>query len=70
MGPYCKFCDQRCFVHIPMGTPENILKAYGTSTIVATCKAGQQYEKNKVGFCHQDIVDAINSKGENHATIA
>ena len=55
MGPYCKFCNQRCFVHMPMTTPKHILKAYGTSTIIATCSGGQKFEKDKVGYCYDDI---------------
>lgn len=59
MGPYCKFCCQRCFVYLPADTPTEIVKAYGTSTIVATCKAGQQFEKDSTGYCYDDILAAI-----------
>jgi hypothetical protein len=58
MGPYCKFCGTRCFCHFPQETPEHILKAYGTSTIIATCPAGQAFEKQKVGYCYDDIIEA------------
>lgn len=58
MGPYCKFCNNRCFVHFPQGTPEHILKAYGSSTIIATCPEGQRFEKEKVGYCYNDIIEA------------
>lgn len=61
MGPYCKFCDRRCFVYFPDETPPHILKAYGTSTIIATCRAGQLFEKEKIGYCYDDI-QAIISK--------
>jgi len=59
MGPYCRFCDQRCFVHMPMETPAHIVKAYGNSTIIATCRAGQAFEKEQVGYCYEDIQMAI-----------
>ena len=59
MGPYCRFCNQRCFVHFPNATPQNILDAYGTSNIIATCSQGQAFEKKKVGFCYDDINRAI-----------
>jgi hypothetical protein len=59
MGPYCNFCGERCFCHMPQETPEHILKAYGTSTIIATCAAGQAFEKQKVGYCYDDIIKAI-----------
>jgi hypothetical protein len=55
MGPYCKFCDNRCFVYLPVDTPEPIRQAYGTSTIIATCPGGQRFEKEKIGYCYQDI---------------
>lgn len=61
MGPYCKFCGQRCFVHLPAQTPEHILRAYGAVTIVATCPGGQRFEKERVGYCHNDIRAAIDS---------
>ncbi len=67
MGPYCDFCGQRCFVHFPVGTPEHILDAYRkvspTITIIATCPGGQAYEKKSVGYCYQDIEDALSLRG-------
>ena len=65
MGPYCNFCNNRCFVYLPNETPKHIRKAYGTSTIIATCKAGQVFEKNKVGFCYGEIQAIINPTEEN-----
>ena len=59
MGPYCKFCGMRCFTHLPAETPKEIQDAYGTSTIVATCRAGQAFEKQEVGYCYDDIQRAI-----------
>lgn len=59
MGPYCKFCGNRCFAHLPAETPKEIQDAYGTLTIVATCPAGQAFEKQKVGYCYDDIKKAI-----------
>jgi hypothetical protein len=58
MGPYCKFCDNRCFVYLPEETPEHIVRAYGTATLVATCLGGQRFEKEKTGYCYSDIVEA------------
>lgn len=55
MGPYCKFCDNRCFVSITTDTPKEIQKAYGHYSIMATCAEGQRLEKNKVGYCYADI---------------
>lgn len=55
MGPYCNFCNQRCFVPLLMDTLEEALKAYGTSSIIATCRAGQAFEMEKVGWCYDKI---------------
>jgi hypothetical protein len=59
MGGYCKFCERRCFVPLPADTPLHILAAYGSSLIVATCERGQQFEREKVGYCYADIERAV-----------
>jgi len=64
MGPYCKFCDRRCFVPFPAGTPKHILDAYGSNDIIATCQGGQQFEKERIGYCYQDILDEIKKAQE------
>ncbi len=56
MGPYCKFCNNRCFVHFPENTPQEILDAYKHIDIIATCPGGQKFEKEKTGFCYNDIL--------------
>ncbi len=61
MGPYCQFCNQRCFVPFPEGTPARVLKAYTTSTIIATCQAGQAFERERVGYCYDDIIRLTSS---------
>ena len=58
MGPYCKFCGHRCFVHITDEWPAHIIEAYGTNTIAATCRRGQQFEKERLGYCYDDAVKA------------
>lgn len=55
MGPYCKFCQNRCFVHMPADAPPEALAAYGTSTIVATCAAGQAFEIERTGWSYDHI---------------
>lgn len=65
MGPYCRFCNNRCFCHMPEGTPPEALKAYGTSTIIATCPGGQAYEKQHVGWCYRDILTYIAAAQDN-----
>ncbi len=55
MGPYCKFCDRRCFVHLPQDTPVEALEAYGRNTIVATCAPGQAFELERTGWNYNRI---------------
>lgn len=59
MGPYCKFCDHRCFRYMPLQTPKHILDAYtnqcGSIPIIATCSMGQAFEREKLGYCSDDI---------------
>ena len=58
MGPYCRFCGQRCFTHITDKWPEHIAEAYGRNTIAATCPGGQAFEKKTLGYCWDDVRDA------------
>jgi hypothetical protein len=55
MGPYCKFCNSRCFVHMPDEAPPEAIKAYGTCGIIATCGKGQAFELGKVGWNYDKI---------------
>lgn len=64
MGGYCKFCDRRCFTWFPEDTPQHILDAYGTSGIIATCSGGQKFEREKVGYCLDDIRTILSEKNE------
>ena len=61
MGPYCRFCGQRCFVHLPDDITQEALdhlKARGhgdSSLILATCEDGKAHERSKIGI----DIDAI-----------
>ncbi len=60
MGPYCDFCNRRCFVHLPENTPTELIHLYEEGiTIIATCLAGQGNEKANFGTCYGDIMTAI-----------
>lgn len=59
MGPYCKFCGDRCFIPLPFKTPDYMASAYGNNTILATCSQGMQFEKKEIGFNYNDILEAI-----------
>lgn len=61
MGPYCRFCQQRCFVHFPAGTPAKVLTAYTGFNIIATCKGGQEFERLNIGYCYDDIQDMLST---------
>lgn len=54
MGPYCKFCDRRCFVerHVPGSTV----------TILATCPRGMEHDRAMTGYDH---TTAINPRERN-----
>jgi len=61
MGPYCKYCDTRCFTPIPSVVFERMkkLNEEGASLgripdIMATCARGQQHDKEACGFCYDD----------------
>jgi hypothetical protein len=49
MGPYCKFCDQRCFVLRTL--------ADGTPMLLATCARGMAYDR---ATCGEDCTTAQN----------
>ena len=64
MGPYCKFCERRCFVHLSPNVEkltdkklkDDIYEAYGKASIIATCSKGQEFEQNKLGWNYDKIV--------------
>lgn len=49
MGPYCRYCDQRCFVHRVL--------ADGRPMLLATCPDGMAHDR---AACGQDHTTAIN----------
>ena len=63
MGPYCNYCERRCFVYFPQRAPEEARAAYQASgrgfDIIATCREGQKFEKLLTGWCYDDIKAAI-----------
>jgi hypothetical protein len=63
MGPYCKFCGTRCFVPVTYRWPDEISNKLGNITIVATCDAGQKFEKEKLGVCWNEVKDKLKEDG-------
>jgi hypothetical protein len=55
MGPYCKFCDWRCFLDrvIPGGP----LK--GRSFILATCPQGMALDLETTGYTHETALNPV-----------
>lgn len=55
MGPYCKFCDQRCFVVrvIPDGPRK------GWSGCMATCGRGMEHDLKETGHTHKTAVNPV-----------
>lgn len=41
MGPYCSFCDRRCFVERELPS--------GRRLLMATCKAGMEWDRQHTG---------------------
>ena len=49
MGPYCNYCDKRCFV-------DNKRKP---GHLLATCYHGQEHDKDILGYCYREIVEGL-----------
>lgn len=63
MGPYCKFCDMRCFVPDPWGKA----KIHGSPVILATCTEGKTHDRAALGY---DIDEARAERDRlNHASL-
>lgn len=54
-GPYCKFCDTRCFVYriIPDGPSK------GWEGHLATCQAGMMHDLKVTGHTHITAVNPV-----------
>ena len=59
MGPECVYCGKRCFEPFPPETPVEIFEAFWPSGVMATCPAGQRWDKHVTGYCYDDAVAAI-----------
>jgi len=51
MGPYCNYCNRRCFV-------PRVLKD-GRNLILATCPAGAEHDRQAVGEDHTTAVNPL-----------
>ncbi len=46
MGPYCRYCDTRCFVPDPWGE----FRIHGARIILATCMKGKERDRAVAGY--------------------
>ncbi len=62
MGPYCQFCGQRCFVPLTQELWDRMTEeqrdAYrkAPTDSMATCPAGQLFEKEHLGVCYDELL--------------
>lgn len=68
VGSYCKFCGRRCFMHLPKDTPEKIKNAFRIGKnqgyyLIATCREGQEFDKEETGYCWSDIPKEARDNG-------
>lgn len=47
MGPYCSYCDHRCFVPDPC--------AESQTALLATCRAGIEHDRRVLGYGWPDM---------------
>ncbi len=69
MGPYCRYCDQRCFIHpsyVAERLPKELLeklRAYSRHKfgfvdipMLASCPKGKAFDKEEMGVCKDDFI--------------
>ena len=49
MGPYCQFCDQRCFVERQLPS--------GLHLLMATCQRGMAWDRDHCGYDHTTAIN-------------
>jgi hypothetical protein len=55
MGPYCKYCDQRCFLpRVIPGGPDK-----GKRVLLATCEAGMAADLERDGYTHETALNPV-----------
>lgn len=56
MGPYCRFCDRRCFVERELPS--------GRRLLMATCPSGMDWDRQTTGHDHTTAVNPRALDGE------
>lgn len=67
MGPYCKFCDHRCFVVRQIPGRENDPTA---PTILATCPDGMALDRERTGYDHRTAINPLADRAPAAGTTA
>lgn len=55
MGPYCRYCQHRCFVLRVM--PEDATFMPGKQVLLATCSKGMEYDLTTSGYTHKTAIN-------------
>jgi len=62
MGPYCSFCDHRCFVERRL--PASATWRPGQIVLLATCTKGAEHDRRAIGCDHTSAINPHETKGE------
>jgi hypothetical protein len=57
MGPYCDFCDHRCFVLRRLPDDANGKIAGVGEILMATCQRGMAHDREQTGYTHKTAIN-------------
>jgi hypothetical protein len=55
MGPYCRYCDTRCFVLRRL--PDDAHWRPGLDVLMATCLTGMAHDRERIGYDHTTAIN-------------
>lgn len=63
MGPYCDFCDRRCFVlrRLPDDSTD---QDAGRQILMATCQHGMAHDLKATGYTHKTAINPLDTTAE------
>jgi hypothetical protein len=67
MGPYCDYCDQRCFVLRVL--PVDAKVRQGEEITMATCPEGMGHDRDVTGYDHRSVIDPMTFDPHRDATL-
>jgi hypothetical protein len=58
MGPYCNYCDHRCFVRreLPADSPAKAAPRFAGEILMATCARGMAHDRRETGYDHTTAI--------------